>query len=166
MLLSRPLSGSAHCFCIKNSPTHISSIFDGSSLVFSSVACMHVYLYRIVAMNNDLLTLNNARRSSSTGVSLNWPFFARPTAVRFANVITTSSGFFCRICARPNGRAWVLAARFRVRASKGDGLESILNVGYRSVYVFTGENHTYSYIYPLKFIHTRSHGATWSSVKI
>lgn len=53
-------------------------------------------------------TLTRASSSSSAGVSLNWPFLALPIAVRFANVMTTSSGFLCRTPARP--RADVEAA--------------------------------------------------------
>lgn len=42
-------------------------------------------------------TLNNACIISSTGESLNWPFRCLPVAVRFANVITTSSGRLSRM---------------------------------------------------------------------
>lgn len=56
-------------------------------------------------------TLNKECKSSSTGTSLSWPFFALPMAVRLANVMTTSSGFFCRITAKPPEFARVEAAR-------------------------------------------------------
>ena len=60
---------------------------------------------------NEGTTLKRACSISSTGVSFSWPFFARPTAVRFAKVMTTSSGCFSRIAAKPRGRVAELAAR-------------------------------------------------------
>lgn len=62
---------------------------------------------------NGGATLKRACSISSTGVSLSWPFLARPTAVRFANVMTTSSGCFSRMAAKPRGRVAELAARER-----------------------------------------------------
>ena len=58
---------------------------------------LNVYL----ALSVGEHTLYKACIISSTGVSLNWPFRCLPIAVRFANVITTSSGRFSRIAARP-----------------------------------------------------------------
>lgn len=50
-----------------------------------------------------MFTLKSACIISSTGTSLSWPFFALPIAVLFANVMTTSSGLFSKICALPRG---------------------------------------------------------------
>lgn len=56
------------------------------------------------------ITLNSPCNSSSTGVSFHCPFFARPIGVRFAKVMTTSSGCFAKMAGRPRGMV-VEAAR-------------------------------------------------------
>jgi hypothetical protein len=67
-------------------------------------------------------TLNSARSISSTGVSLNCPFFAFPIAVRFAKVMTTSFGCFCRTLARlPD---WLEAFRM-IDGARRDMLNSL-----------------------------------------
>lgn len=68
-------------------------------------------------MHVSKLTLNSACSISSTGVSLCWPFFALPMAVRLAKVITTSSGLFSRMAFKPLGRA----AELSVLLKSGEG---------------------------------------------
>ena len=56
--------------------------------------CLHI---KFVIANALIATLNRPRNISSTGASLNWPFFARPIGVLFAKVITTSLRFLEKI---------------------------------------------------------------------
>lgn len=79
-----------------------------------SKGSLNPYGKECLHQNRGLRTLNNACRISSTGASLSCPFFARPTAVRFAKVITTSSGFFSRMAASPRGRVTELADRVNI----------------------------------------------------
>ena len=91
-------------------------------------SCLKVVRYHNAGMLMSL-TLNKACSISSTGMSLNCPFFAFPIAVRFAKVMTTSSGFCCRMAPRPRGVACVDAARRwdGTRNRSREDIDSILN---------------------------------------
>lgn len=62
---------------------------------------MPLSISQSASLRKGIVTLKSPWRSSSTGVSFHCPFFARPIGVRFAKVMTTSSGFLARMADNP-----------------------------------------------------------------
>lgn len=96
------------------------------------------------------VTLNSACSSSSTGVSLSCPFRALPIAVRFANVTTTSFGFFSK--RRSTARLEVDKLRVDLCARRRDSLASMMSgatsVGVRTEYTgdMSARRQSYEYL--------------------
>lgn len=110
-------------------------------------------------------TLNRARRSSSTIVSLSCPFLALPNGVRIANVITTSSGFLSRSLFR--AAVWEMerlrcgrVARKRWIATEAIVLEAL---DIRSMSIAWGHKHE-RLRYTAHMISTRCHTVQYNSV--